>query len=66
MDSIPAVSVVTNQVRVVSDFRSKISVLKYLSPYFVIVHTEAPNLSATKVCDRIRVVVPLLAFASSC
>jgi DNA-binding response OmpR family regulator len=42
------------QVRVVSDFRWKMSVLKYLSPHFVIVDTEDPNFSATNVCTKIR------------
>jgi len=42
------------QVRVVSDFRWKTSILKYLSPHFVIVDTEDSNFSAAKVCARIR------------
>lgn len=42
------------QVRVVSNFRWKMSVLRYLSPHFVIVDTENPNFRATKVCSKIR------------
>lgn len=42
------------QVRVVSNSRWKISVLRYLSPHFVIVDTENPNFSAAKVCTKIR------------
>lgn len=42
------------QVRVVSDFRWKMSVLKYLSPHFVIVDSEDPNFCAEKVCTKIR------------
>jgi two-component system, OmpR family, response regulator MtrA len=42
------------QVRVVSNSRWKISLLRYLSPHFVIVDTENPNFSAAKVCSKIR------------
>ncbi len=42
------------QVRVTSNSKWKMSVLKYLSPHFVIVDTENPNFSAAKVCSKIR------------
>jgi len=42
------------QVRVVSTFKWKMSVLKYLSPHFVIVDTENPHFAAAKVCSKIR------------
>lgn len=42
------------QVRTVSNSKWKLSVLRYLSPHFVIVDTENPNFSAAKVCSKIR------------
>jgi len=42
------------QVRVVSTFKWKMSVLKYLSPHFVIVDSENPHFAAAKVCSKIR------------
>src|SRR5207245_10610585 len=42
------------QVRVVSTFKWKMSVLKYLSPHFVIVDAENPHFAAAKVCSKIR------------
>ena len=42
------------RVRVLTDSKWKISVLRYLSPHFVIVDAENPNFSAAKVCTKIR------------
>jgi DNA-binding response OmpR family regulator len=42
------------QVRVLSTFKWKMSVLKYLSPHFVIVDAENPHFATAKVCSKIR------------
>src|SRR5207244_13120034 len=42
------------QVRVVSTFKWKMSVLKYLSPPLYNVDTENPHFAAAKVCSKIR------------
>src|SRR5713101_8563941 len=42
------------QVRAVSTFKWKMSVLKYLSPHFVIVVAENPHFAAAKVCSKMR------------